>query len=116
MDPCIMTMNQMHMQKWKTTNSFFLFFPWEMIGFYGNKRLPNYKANYIKAKATSNIQLQENWQEAARCEYIKIKHLEFNRLHKTIVLCKLRPKQQVKGTIGPNKILMTSQLSITLFL
>ena len=114
MDPCIITMNQMHMQKWKTTNSFF--FPWEMIGFYGNKRLPNYKANYIKADATSNIQLQENWQEAARCEYIKIQHLEFNSLHKTIVLCKLRPKQQVKGTIGPNKILMTSQLSITLFL
>ena len=82
-----------------------------MIGFYGNKRLPNYKANYIKAEATSNIQLQE----AASREYIKIQHLEFNPLHKTIVLCKLRPKQQVKGTIGPNKILMTSQLSITLF-
>ena len=87
-----------------------------MIGFYGNKRLPNYKANYIKAEATSNIQLQENWQEAARCEYIKTQHLEFNHLHKKIVLCKLRPKKQVKGTIGPNKILMTSQLSITLFL
>ena len=82
-----------------------------MIGFYGNKRLPNNKANYINAEATSNIQLQE----AARYEYIKIQHLEFNHLHKTIVLCKLRPKQQVKGTIGPNKILMTSQLSITLF-
>ena len=92
MDPCIMIMNQMHMQKWKTTNSFF-FPPWEMIGFYGNKRLPNYKANYIKVEATSNIQLQENWQEAPRCEYIKIQHLEFNLLHKAIVLCKLRPKQ-----------------------
>ena len=87
-----------------------------MIGFYGNKRLPNYNANYIKAEATSNIQLEENWQEVARCEYIKIKHLEFNHLHKTIVPCKLRPKQQVKGIVGPNKILMTSQLSITLFL
>ena len=87
-----------------------------MIGFYGNKRLPNYEANYIKAEATNNIQLQENWQEATRCEYIRIQHLEFNPLHKTIVLCKLRAKQWVKGTIGPNKILMTFQLSITLFL
>ena len=87
-----------------------------MIGFYGNKMLPNSKANYIKAEATSNIQLQENWQEAARCEYIRIQHLEFNHLHKKIVLCKSRAKQRVKGTIGPNKILMTSQLSITLFL
>ena len=41
-----------------------------MIGFYGNKRLPNNKANYINAEATSNIQLQE----AARYEYIKIQN------------------------------------------
>ena len=87
-----------------------------MIGFYGNKRLANYEANYIKEEATSNIQLEENWQEAARCEYIKIKHLEFNHLHKTMVPCKLRPKQQVKGTVGPNKILMTSIVNNFVFI
>ena len=75
-----------------------------MFGFYGKKRLHNYKANYIKVEVASNILLQENWQEAARCEYIKIQHLKFNPLHKTIVLCKLRPKQQVKGTTSPNII------------
>ena len=64
----------------------------------------NYKANYIKAEVASNILLQANWQETARNENTKMQHLKFNPLHKTIVLYKLRPKQQVQGTTGPNII------------
>ena len=73
----------------------------------------NYKANYIKAEADSNILLQANWQETSRSEYIKIKHLKFNPLHKTILLYKLRPKQQVQGTTGPN-IITKQSLQLTL--
>lgn len=55
--------------------------------------------------AASNIQLQANWQEAARCESIKIQYLKNLMLStKKIVLYKLRPKQQVKGTMCPNII------------
>ena len=44
-----------------------------MIGFYGNNIITIYKSNYIKAEAASNILLQANWQETARCESIKLR-------------------------------------------
>ena len=42
-----------------------------------------------------------------------MQNLKFNPLHKTIVLYKLRPKQQVQGTTGPN-IITKQSLQLTL--
>ena len=59
----------------------------------------NYKANYIKAEPASNILPLASWQEAARCQSIKIQNTKINPIHKTIALYKLTRTKALFTTI-----------------
>lgn len=99
-------MNEVHMHKPIKTNSSALPHPpskKKKYGIYWNKKMHNYKANYIKAEPASNILLQASWQEAARCQSIKIQNTKINPIHKTIALYKLTRTKALFTTITKRK-------------